>query len=38
MFVARPLTVSEITKALLIPDYGEDEGLLLDKLPDRYDH
>ena len=37
MFAARPLTVSEITEALVVPDHEEDEGLLLEELPDRYD-
>ena len=37
VFAARPLTVSEITEALIIPDYAEDKDLLLDEIPDCYD-
>ncbi|KAK3167772.1 hypothetical protein OEA41_004218 [Lepraria neglecta] len=36
VFAARPLTVSEITEALIIPDYEEDKDLLLDEIPDCY--
>ena len=38
MFASRPLTVSEITEALTIPDDDEDEESLLDNLPDTFDH
>ena len=37
LFAARPLTVPEITEALIIPN-DDDEDFLLDELPDQIDH